>query len=134
MSNPAILIGFSGMRLASARLETSASNTANMSTTGGVPGSFNPVYEPVDVVAFTSGSHGQPAGVDYSIQRRSNGYFTTYEPASPNADADGMIAVPAVDLAAELVQTRMAVQLFQASAMAVKAINKAEKSAIDLLA
>lgn len=138
MALSAIPIGFSGMRVASARLSASASNIANIATTGAVPGTVaaasSQVYQPVDVVAFERRSGAQPAGADYNIRQNADGYFTAYDPSSPHADAGGMIAVPNIDLAADIVESLQARMQFQASAAIVRAANEAEKSAIDILA
>jgi flagellar basal-body rod protein FlgC len=137
MAISAISIAASGMKVASARLSASASNIANMATTGAIPGTAgtvsNPVYQPVDVVTFDAGSSGQPAGAGYKVQR-TNGYFSAYNPVLPYADAEGMIAVPNVDLVSEIVDTMQASLQFQASAKVVRAISETEKSTIDILA
>lgn len=132
-----ISIAVSGMQAASAQLLASASNIANMSTTGAVPvasgSTGGTVYQPISVNQFTAPG-GQPNGVAYSISQNADGYFQTYDPSSPNANADGMIAVPNVDVATEMINAMRASADYAANAKIVKAADDMQKAALDLIA
>lgn len=129
MSIAAISNSLSGMRLAEARLSASASNIANVRTNGAIPGSGSgsPVYRPIDVVAV----EGRGGGVDYNVERRQNGYGQAHDPSAPYADARGDVATPDVDLGAELIETKQAQMLYQASAAIMRAGNQMQQALLD---
>lgn len=119
----AISTALSGMNAQKVRLQASASNIANISTAGGVPGSITApaaapaVYKPL-TATLTSQEDG---GVIASLVEKENAYSTVSDPSSPYADANGNIAVPNVDLAEEavnLVETKAA---FKANAAVLRA-------------
>jgi len=136
MSMSAISTGLSGLRAAEARLDAVAANVANMSTVGTAPGASgsSPVYEPIDVVTFQSGGGGRPSGVGYGFVPDPTAYDMAYDPASPIADGKGMVAVPRIDPAEQMVNLAYAKAQFTASAKVVAAANSMERAAIDLLA
>lgn len=130
----AITIGLSGMQAATARLNAAASNIANAGTTGSLPGSGSSgpaAYQPIDAVQKDIGTGSGPAGVSTSYAPRSNGVSAVYDPESPNADAEGMIGAPNVDLASELVSSLVAKYDFMASASVVKVAGDMQKSLLD---
>ena len=130
----AISIGLSGMDAATARLNAAASNIANASTTGALPGSGGAgpaAYQPIDAVQKDIGTGSGPAGVSVSYAGRNNGVSAVYDPESPAANADGMIGAPNVDLATELVSTLVAKYDFMASASVVKVASDMEKTLLD---
>jgi flagellar basal-body rod protein FlgC len=130
-------IALSGLQAASARLEAAASNIANAQTTGQVPNgpaTANTVYEPVDVVQVDTGNAGQPQSVGYSFAARPGAYNLVYQPDSPVANSDGMVAAPDVDLASELVSMMVAKYQYLGSAAMVTADDDMMRSSIDVLA
>jgi flagellar basal-body rod protein FlgC len=137
MSMSAISIGVSGMQAAAAQLQASASNIANMATTGAVPvasgSTGGTVYQPVSVNQYVAPG-GDSNGVAYSISRNADGYFQTYDPTSPDANGDGMIAVPNVDIATQMVNSMRASADYAASAKIVQVADDMEKTAIDMIA
>lgn len=136
MSLSAISIGLSGMRAAEARLEATASNVANAGTTGQIPspGATHPVYAPVRVELSEAAAGGAPAGVSARLARDPSGYQAVADPASPDANAQGLVALPAVDLASEMVDLIAARIQYAASAQVVRAAGDMEKKALDTLA
>jgi len=136
MAMAAISIGASGMGAAEAQLNAVASNVANVADVGATPGSGLPdtVYEPIDVVDVASGTGTQPSGVGYSAMPNANAYFQAYDPTSPAADSAGMVAMPQVDLADQMVKLAAAKTLFSASAKVISAGDSMQQTAIDMLA
>jgi len=117
--NTALAIATSGMAAASLRLDVSASNVANMSTTGPLADAnaanvakFPAAYTPlrVDQVDVAGG------GTAATVTTVSPSYLPMYDPSAPYADKNGMVAAPNVDLANELLQQFIARTLFAANA------------------
>lgn len=142
-------IAMSGMRAATARLEASAENTANAQVQGQVPGAdaapaVNPaatpiprVYRPIraNMQALPSnGFDGSGGGVEASFQPAEPGYFLTYDPQAPGADADGMIANPNVDLASERLEQMQASAQYRMSAILAQTADEMEQTALDIVA
>lgn len=110
-------IALSGLGAQQKRLAGTASNIANASTAGTVPGTVpsapastvggstvsgsaaGTVYKPLNV-NLTSLASG---GVRADVVADENGYSLAYDPSSPYANSEGMIAVPNVDLTTEMV-------------------------------
>ena len=135
--NATLSIGLSGMRAAEARVNASASNIAHSLSSGKIPDAVpavGDVYRPVDVVQSDAGSSGQPRGVTYSYVTRPNAFTIIYDPGSPNADINGTVALPNVEIATELVSVFVAKYQFLTSAKVVKAEQQITKTAIDTLA
>lgn len=130
----AITIGLSGMQAATARLNAAASNIANARTTGVLPGSSGSgpaAYQPIDAVQKDIGTDGVPSGVSSSYAPRTSGVSAVYDPESENADADGMIGAPNIDLASELVSSLVAKYDYMASASVVKVASDMQKALLD---
>jgi flagellar basal-body rod protein FlgC len=138
MSISAVSIAVSGMQAARARLQASAANVANIASTGAVPGSGSStaksVYQPVSVNQYANAAGNQPGGVAFTVSRNAGGYVQTYDPTSPDANSAGMVAMPNIDLAAEMINVIDAKAEYAASAKIVRAADDMQKAAIDLLA
>jgi flagellar basal-body rod protein FlgC len=117
----AISSALSGLTAASRRVDAAASNIANVNTAGSFdPGGQAP-YKPVDALQ-TSQSGG---GVRAEFVDRDPASFAAYNPSSPLASGEGLVAVPNVDLATEIVNMKEA-------EIAYKANLKALQTAADL--
>lgn len=129
----AIGIARSGLDAATMRLTASASNIANANSTGPVPGSAADsgraqVYRPLRAQATASAD----GGVSAQMVRSDPGYRLTYDPASLQADAKGMVAAPDVDVADELVETLAAKGAFEANLKAIGTISDLERRTTEL--
>lgn len=127
----AMSIARSGLDAATRRLEVSASNIANLRTTGPVPGAdgTTTAYRALEVrQTATPGG-----GVDARVVPRSPGW--TIEPGigDPNADENGLVAAPNVDLVTETTDLLMARIGYAAAAKVMKVADEMQKSAIDVL-
>jgi len=131
----ALTTALSGLTAATRRLEASASNTANARTTGPLPvegasartpESGRP-YVPVQAVdsALATG------GVRSSLVAMDPGLYAEYQPDSPDANAEGMIAAPAVDPGAEATQQILARAGYKANAAVVRATDGMLRDILD---
>ncbi|MEM9658597.1 MAG: flagellar basal body rod protein FlgC [Planctomycetota bacterium] len=100
------------------RLNAISSNLANLSTTrneAGAPQPYVPRYvtfKTVDEVATGGGGVGVKIGsVEYSNAPPN----MKFEPGHPDADADGYVAYPAVDMTMEFVDALEATRAYEAN-------------------
>lgn len=122
-------ISVSGMQAAATRLEASASNIANASSSGPVPDASGntTAYSPVTVQQ----SSVKGGGVSSRIVNAADPYVISSDASSTDANADGMIAMPNVDMASELVNVMTARISYEASAKTLKVANDMQKTALD---
>jgi flagellar basal-body rod protein FlgC len=127
-------IAASGMAAASRRLEVSASNIANMSDTGPLPGAgasnaaaYPAAYAPkrLDQIAVAGGTA-------VTVTTVSPSYVPSYDPSAPYADKSGMVAAPNVDLANEVVQQITARYAFALNAKVMQAGSDMMKALLDI--
>lgn len=123
-------IARSGLEASMLRLTASASNIANAQSTGAVPGSgAGPAaYQPVR--AELSPSAG--GGVQGRLVAVDPAYRLTYDPASVQANANGMIAAPNVDVTDELVEQLSAKLAFEANLKVIATASELERRSLDL--
>lgn len=117
-------IALSGLRAQNTRLSAAANNIANASTVGALPteNSASTVYKPLNVsyTALTTGAN-DGAGVMAQVNEDANGYTPVFDPSSPFANAEGLVAAPEVDLAKESVNILESKLLFKANLSVIKA-------------
>jgi flagellar basal-body rod protein FlgC len=139
------MIGFttavSGMHAAERRVDAAASNIVNALDT--VPHRKDPVppvggtsasppeddglYKPVDVWQSTAAGGGTQA----QIVERDPSRITQYQPDAPMADAEGLVDMPRVDVANELVNTMMAQQAYHAAITVARTQDQMIGTALD---
>ena len=112
----AIQTALSGLAAASRKMEATASNIANLDTAGRLDGDPKP-YSTLQSVQQAL-PNGQ--GVQANIQPKAQGFVPAYDPDSPFANAEGMIGVPATDLAGESVNMMLAKTAYKASAAVIR--------------
>jgi len=129
----AVSIALSGLKAQQTRLAAGASNIVNASTTGTVPaaspsapastasgGASVPtafsVYRPLNV-NLTSLATG---GVRADVTADPKGFSLVYDPSSPYANTEGMIAAPNVDLTREIVSLLEIKNSFKANIAVLK--------------
>jgi flagellar basal-body rod protein FlgC len=126
--NPTVAL--SGMNAATARLDNSAKNIANIHSTSRVERgeTIKAPYQPTDVVTLS-----QEAGGVITIQKeRNNATTPVYDPESADADGDGMVQMPNVDLAQEVAQQKIATYDFKANLKVLEAQKKMDDSLLDI--
>lgn len=116
-------IALSGLAAQGKKAAVAAGNIANATTSGPVPSAQNggksTVYKPLQV-NMTALSAEAGGGVMASVTERANGISQAYAPESSDANAAGMIAVPNIDLANEIIDLKMAETMFKANIKALK--------------
>ncbi len=113
------------------RLTASASNIANANSIGATAGGNGPApYSPVRAVQGNVAG----GGVTSHIVSAARQALSVHEPGLPFADAQGMVAMPDVNMADEMVETLAASIAFQANARVLGTVHALERRVIDQLA
>lgn len=126
--NPAVSL--SGMNAATARLDNSAKNIANMESTSRIERgeTIKAPYQPTDVVTLS-----QEAGGVITVQKeRDNATVPVYNPDSADADSEGMVKMPNVDLAQEVAEQKMATYDFKANLKMLKTQKEMDDHLLDI--
>lgn len=128
-------IAVSGLSVASLRLQVAASNIANASLDGPLPGTPNPENFPSAYSALRVNQVDNLAGgTSATVTNVSPSTVATYDPIAPYADGRGMVASPNVDLANELVQVLIARFSYAANAQVIRADAQMSAALFDLTA
>jgi len=127
----------SGMNAAVRRLEVSASNVANVRTSGALPGADGTVltgapqaYEPLQVVQ----SDVAGGGTRTTVTTIKPSTVAAFDPTASFANQDGVVAAPNVDLSTELVNQLVAKYSFTANALVLKADGAMTRTLLDTVA
>jgi flagellar basal-body rod protein FlgC len=130
-------IALSGMNAATRRLQVSASNVANVASTGALPNARGTVpagaptaYAPLEVVQ-TANADG---GTQTTVTTVTPSTTAVSDPQAPFANQDGLVAAPNVDLAQELINQMMASYSFAANAKVLTADDRMTKTLLDIKA
>jgi flagellar basal-body rod protein FlgC len=130
-------IALSGMNAAARRLEVSASNVANITTTGALPNADGTVpagapraYAPLELVQTASAG----GGTQTSVTTTTPATTEVFDPEASFASQDGLVAAPNVDLSQELVSQIISSYSFAANAAVIKADDRMTKTLLDITA
>ena len=130
-------IALSGMNAAARRLEVSASNVANVSSTGALPNADGTVpagaptaYAPLELVQTESAG----GGTQTSVTTAKPSTVAVSDPQAPFANESGLVTAPNVDLAQEMISQLVAKYSFAANARVMKADDDMAKSLLDMRA
>lgn len=111
-------ISTSGLTAQRARLDAIASNLANMSTTRNERGELEP-YRPRYVTFATDDQLTTSAGgvgvQIASVEMSDKTPIIRHQPGHPDADADGNVALPAIDMTTEFVDALEATRAYEAN-------------------
>jgi flagellar basal-body rod protein FlgC len=143
-------IATSGLSAASLRLDVTASNIANALTTGPLPpadgsnasgnaGNSNSssnfsAYVPLQVNQVDQTNGSTPGGTAAVVSTVSPSFVPQFDPTSPFANQDGLIAAPNVDLASQFIQLLTAKYDFAANAKVIQAYDNTQQSLLDITA
>lgn len=122
-------IAVSGMRAEAIRMRTIANNIANANTTrtqGGTP------YRRMDVVVSTGAGLTGVKNVRVEPDTGSN-FARVYQPGHPDADTEGFVSMPNVQLPVEMMNLVTASRAYQAGAAMLKKHQEIMEVASDLL-
>lgn len=135
----AIEISRTGLDVEWRRLEIISENLANMSTTA-APGQA--VYQARRLVSGPASSFAHmmngaersvPGGVTaYGIEAVGKPPRRLYDPGHPDADADGFVAYPAIDLADEMTQMIRTSRAYESNIVAITIARQMYSKALDL--
>lgn len=130
-------IAVSGMNAAAQRLEVSASNVANVFTTGALPAANGTVaagapqaYQPL-LLNQTASANG---GTQTSVTAAAPSYVAISDPQAPFANQNGLVAAPNVDISQEMINQMIASYSFTANAGVLKAEDLMTKTLLDTTA
>ncbi len=127
MADP-VSIALSGLNAASLRAGAAAANIANARTSGALTPDDGPsAYTPVDVVATSQGD----AGTDARLAPRTPATYTAYDPNASYANADGLVAIPNVDEATEIVNLKQAALAYKANAAVIRVTDDLQRELLD---
>jgi flagellar basal-body rod protein FlgC len=123
-------VSLSGMNAAATRIANSANNVANIQSTSTDKngGTTKEAYRPTDIVSLSQ----EAGGVKTIVKERNNPTISVAAPDSPNADNNGTIEVPNVDLSRELVEQKMATYDYKANLKALEAQKEMDDVLLDI--
>ena len=121
-----------------ARMEVAVSNLANAESTQSANG--QPYRRREIVLESTSTETGPVFGIDPAatgvrvagVLEDQSEFRRRYEPSHPDADADGFVAVPNVDVPEEMVDMLGAARAYQANLTAITIIRDTIQRALEL--
>ena len=133
-------IAVSGLKAQRARMDVIANNIANMQTTRTAKG--GPFRRQVAIFRgetigphFQSG-HANPSKVGVHVDRivgDPSPFRMSYEPGHPDADAEGYVAYPNVDLSVEMVNLVAAQRAYDANVAVVMSDKRMKASALKII-
>lgn len=125
-------IALSGLSAASLRVGVASNNIANMQSTTSLRGgqSVNEPYVPQEVVQISDGNGGVRASVVDSQEPS----ISQFNPTNPQADENGLVRLPNVDVAEQLTNMIIGGYDFRANLKAFKANDELTKSLLDVVA
>ena len=130
-------IALSGMSAATRRLDVSASNIANASSTGALPNADGTppagalrAYAPLALVQTASAG----GGTQTALTTFAPSTIAVSDPQAPFANQDGFVAAPNIDITQEMVGQMVASYSFAANAAALTAGNRMTGALLDITA
>jgi flagellar basal-body rod protein FlgC len=138
--NAAFQISATGMQVEKLRLDVTAANIANMNSAAP---SAAQAYSPQRVLAqaiplrfdqqFDQAYEAAGGGVEVlGVAPQAVAPRMVYEPGHPYADAKGMVAYPAVNHTAEMVNLNLALRAYEANVAAMNAAKTMAARALDI--
>ncbi len=125
----------SGLSAQRTRLDTIAGNIANINTTRDASGKVNPYRR--HFVVFAPGQSDDPSkpGVHVaSIQTDYSPFNRRYDPGNPEADGQGYVSLPNVDMSIEFVNALEASRAYEANITVMDTAKSMFNSSLRLLA
>lgn len=126
-------MGASGLTAQRVRLDTIAGNIANINTTRDPSGKANP-YRRRFVVLAPDANNGTPGVHVQSVQYDQSPFIKRYEPGHPDADKDGFVQYPNIDLSVEFVNALEASRAYEANVTVMDTAKSMFNSSLRLLA
>jgi flagellar basal-body rod protein FlgC len=128
-------MGASGLLAQRTRLDTIAGNIANVNTTHDASGKVNPYRRRFVVFAPGSADGSSETGVHVqNIGQDPSPLTRKFEPGNPDADKDGYVSYPNVDLSIEFVNALEASRAYEANVTMMETAKSMFSSSLRLLA
>ena len=121
-------IAISGMQAQGKQMEVISSNVANARTSDAGKG------EPYRRLEATFKSDGDLGGVDLDkILPDMGDFLRVYDPGNPQADGDGYVAMPNINLPAEMINLNIATRVYQVNVAVLKRYQRMVENTLELL-
>jgi flagellar basal-body rod protein FlgC len=126
-------MGASGLLAQRTRLDTIAGNIANVNTTHDASGKVNP-YKRRFVVLAPGQADGQPGVHVQAVKEDNSPPIRKFDPGNPDADKDGYVSLPNVDLSIEFVNALEASRAYEANVTMMETAKSMFNSSLRILA
>jgi flagellar basal-body rod protein FlgC len=124
-------IATSGLKAFNKHMEAIGSNIANARTTNA--GNGEP-YRRIQAMFETDGDGDGLGGVEISdLLEDKSDFQTMLDPGHPDADENGYVRMPNVNMATEMISLNVASRSYQANAAMLKRYQKMVETSLDLL-
>jgi flagellar basal-body rod protein FlgC len=122
-------IAISGLRAQNKQMEVISSNIANARTTDAGRGE---PYRRLEAI-FKAGDEGISGVTLDKIAKDSSDFYRIFDPGHPNADEQGYVAMPNVNVPVEMMNLNMATRAYQANAAILKRYQQMVETTLELL-
>jgi flagellar basal-body rod protein FlgC len=121
-------ISISGLKAQSKQMEVISSNVANARTSDAGKG------EPYRRLEATFKTDSDLGGVELDkILPDMGDFLRVYDPGNPQADGDGYVAMPNINLPGEMINLNVATRVYQANVAVLKRYQRMVESTLELL-
>ena len=121
-------IAISGLKAQGKQMEVISSNVANARTSDSGKG------EPYRRLEATFKSDGDLGGVELDkILPDMSDFLRVYDPGNPRADGDGYVAMPNINLPAEMINLNIATRVYQVNVAVLKRYQRMVETTLELL-
>ncbi len=121
-------IAISGMKAQGKQMEVISSNVANARTSDAGKG------EPYRRLEATFKSDDDLGGVELDkILPDMSDFLRVYDPGNPQADGDGYVAMPNINLPAEMINLNIATRVYQVNVAVLKRYQRMVENTLELL-
>ncbi|MCS7034796.1 MAG: flagellar basal body rod protein FlgC [Phycisphaerae bacterium] len=127
-------IGASALAAHRTRMDTIASNVANISVTRSADGRIEPFRRRMALLAPQADAAGSPGVRVAQIVADPSPFRSVYEPGHPDADEAGYVKYPNIDLAMEMVNMMEASRAYEASVTMMETTKAMLNSSLRLIA
>jgi flagellar basal-body rod protein FlgC len=122
-------ISISGLKANQKNIQTISSNVANARTTDAGKGE---PYRRLETIFKTDGDEISGVNVD-EIKTDMSDFPSIFEPGHPDADENGYVLMPNVNLPTELINLDIATRTYQANAAVLKRYQQMVETTLELL-
>jgi len=121
-------IAISGLKAQGKQMEVISSNVANARTSDAGKG------EPYRRLEATFKSDSDLGGVELDeILPDMSDFLRVYDPGNPQADGDGYVAMPNINLPAEMINLNIATRVYQVNVAVLKRYQRMVENTLELL-